>query len=121
VTASWDGNKDHSGSKSEPASFTVEAGLLGFTIPGLPASISGIPTAYVLVGVVAIVVVLVVVLVRRRKRPAQMPRPPEAATYAPAMPTRAGPSVSAETFCGHCGAPMGAGTKFCQKCGKEQV
>lgn len=119
VTASWDGNKDHSGSKSEPASFTVEA--LGFTIPGLPASISGIPTAYILVGVVAIVVVLVVVLVMRRKRPAQVPRPPEAVTYAPAMPTPAGPSASAKTFCGHCGAEMGAGTKFCQKCGKDQV
>jgi len=115
VTASWDGNRDHSGSKSEPASFTVEAGLLG-----LPTSISGIPTAYILVGVVAIVVVLVVVLVRRRKRPAQMPRPSETVTYAPAMPTPAGPSVSAETFCVHCGAPIGASAKFCRKCGKAQ-
>ena len=120
VTASWDGNKDHSGSKSEPASFTVEGGLLGFTIPGLPASILGIPTAYVLVGVVAIVVVLVVVLARRRKRPTPTPRPSEAVTYAPAMPTPAGPSVSAEAFCVHCGAPMGAGAKFCRKCGKAQ-
>lgn len=120
VTASWDGNKDHSGSKSEPTSFTVEGGLLGFTIPGLPASILGIPTAYVLVGVVAIVVVLVVVLARRRKRPTPTPRPSEAVTYAPAMPTPAGPSVSAEAFCVHCGAPMGAGAKFCRKCGKAQ-
>jgi hypothetical protein len=119
VTASWDGNKDHSGSKSEPASFTVEA--LGFTIPGLPASISGIPTAYILVGVVAIVVVLVVVLVMRRKRPAQVPRPPEAVTYAPAMPTPAGPSVSAKTFCVHCGAEIRADTRFCRRCGKDQV
>jgi S1-C subfamily serine protease len=119
VVASWDGNKDHSGSKSEPASFTVEG--FGFTIPGLPASISGIPTAYILVGVVAIVVVLVVVLVMRRKRPAQVPRPPEAVTYAPAMPTPAGPSVPAKTFCVHCGAEIGADTRFCRRCGKDQV
>jgi S1-C subfamily serine protease len=121
ATASWDGNKDHSGSKSEPASFTVEGGLLGFTIPGVPASILGIPTAYILVGVVAIVVVLVVVLARRRKRPTPTPRPSEAVTYAPAMPTPTGPSASAKTFCVHCGAEIGADTRFCRRCGKGQV
>ena len=110
VTASWDGNKDHSGSKSEPASFTVEGGLLGFTIPGLPASILGIPTTYLLVGVVAIVVVAVVVLVRRRKRPAPMPRPAEPVAMRPV----------AKAFCSACGAEIPTDVKFCRKCGAAQ-
>ena len=85
---------------------------------------------YIAGGVAALVVVIVVVLLMMRRKGGRAAPPPAPVTIPPAAPiptptpvapTYAPPPAPAGKFCINCGAPIPEISKFCPKCGSQQL